>query len=172
MLPCPGPAGTLRKPVRFKAGGGRRRGGLVIRIGLPCHGGLAAMSLPPDNSARLSEGQPCRPAIPCRRASRRSQARGGGVHKAGRGYSLRSERAGVPIARLKPTRNADTVQVLWWNGQHWGAPGPFGIATMPLDAALDHVASEPHFWINAKPEMARVRLRTQSSFPRPFPGSR
>ncbi len=81
-----------------------------------------------------------------------NQARGGGgvaVHKAGRGYSLLSERTGVPIARLKLTGNADTVQVLWWNGQRWGASGPFGIETMPLDAALDHIASEPHFWTNA-----------------------
>ncbi len=34
------------------------------------------------------------------------------------------------------------------NGKCWGAPGPFGIATMPLDAALDYIASEPHFRIN------------------------
>ena len=80
-----------------------------------------------------------------------NQARGGGVavHKAGRGYSLLSERTGMPIARLKPTGDADKVQVLWWNGLRWDASGPFGIATMPLDVALDHIASEPHFWINA-----------------------
>ena len=80
-----------------------------------------------------------------------NQARGGGVtvHKAGRGYSLTSERTGAPIARLKPTGDADKVQVLWWNGQRWAAPGPFGIETMPLDEALNHIASEPHFWINA-----------------------
>ena len=80
-----------------------------------------------------------------------NQARGGGVavHKAGRGYSLLSERTGAPLARLKPTGHADTVQVFWWNGQRWAAPGPFGIATMTIDAALDYIASEPHFWINA-----------------------
>jgi len=80
-----------------------------------------------------------------------NQARGGGVavHKAGRGYSLTSERTGAPLARLKPTGNADKVQLLWWSGQRWGASGPFGTATMPLDAALDYTASEPHFWINA-----------------------
>ncbi len=80
-----------------------------------------------------------------------NQGRGGGVavHKAGRGYSLLSERTGAPIARLKPTGDADTVQVLWWNDQRWGASGPFGIAAMPLDAALDHIASESHFWTNA-----------------------
>ena len=80
-----------------------------------------------------------------------NQARGGGVavHKAGRGYSLTSERTGAPLARRKPTGDADTVQVLWWNGQRWGASGPLGIATMPLNAALDYIASEPTFWINA-----------------------
>ncbi len=80
-----------------------------------------------------------------------NQARGGGVtvHKAGRGYSLTSERTGAPIARIKPTGDADKVQVLWWNGLRWAAPGPFGTETMPLDEALDHIASEPHFWINA-----------------------
>ena len=80
-----------------------------------------------------------------------NQARGGGVlvHKVGRGYSLLSERTGAPIARLRPTGDADRVQVLWWNGQRWGASGPFGIVTMPLDKALDHIASEPDFWIHA-----------------------
>ena len=80
-----------------------------------------------------------------------NQARGGGVavHKAGHGYTLTSERTGAPLARLKPTGDADKVQVLWWNGLRWGASGPFGILTMPLDAALDHTASEPHFWISA-----------------------
>ena len=80
-----------------------------------------------------------------------NQARDGGVavHRAGHGYTLTSQRTGAPLARLKPTGDADKVQVLWWNGQRWGASGPFGIATMPLDAALDHIASEPHFWTNA-----------------------
>jgi len=80
-----------------------------------------------------------------------NQARGGGVlvHKAGRGYSLLSERTGAPIARLRPTGDADKVQVLWWDGECWGASGPFGIAIMPLNEALDYIASEPAFWIHA-----------------------
>jgi hypothetical protein len=78
------------------------------------------------------------------------RARGGGVtvHKTGRGYSLFSARTGAPIARLRPTGEADKVQVLWWNGERWGASGPFGIATMPLDKALDYIADEPAFWIH------------------------
>ncbi len=71
------------------------------------------------------------------------------MHKAGRGYTLVSERSGLPIARLRPTGEGDRVQVLWWNGQRWGASGPFGIATMPLDKALTYIAEEPAFWIHA-----------------------
>jgi hypothetical protein len=80
-----------------------------------------------------------------------NRARGGGVvvQKAARGYSLLSERSGSPIARLRPTGAGDKVQVLWWNGERWGASGPFGIVTMPPDEALDYIASEPAFWIHA-----------------------
>ncbi len=74
---------------------------------------------------------------------------GGGVHKAGHGYTLTSQRTRAPLARPKPTGDADKVQVLWWNGQRWSASGPFGIVTMPLGEALNHIASEPHFWTNA-----------------------
>ena len=79
------------------------------------------------------------------------RARGGGVmvQKAARGYSLLSERSGAPVARLRPTGDGDKVQVLWWNGERCGASGPFGTVTMPLDEALDYIASEPAFWIHA-----------------------
>ena len=71
------------------------------------------------------------------------------MHKAGHGYSFLSERTGMPTARRKPSGNADKVQVLWWNGRCWGASGPLSIVTMLLNAALNHIASEPHFWTNA-----------------------
>jgi hypothetical protein len=53
------------------------------------------------------------------------RARGGGVtvQKTGRGYSLSSARTGAPIARFRPTGEADKVQVLW-NGGRWGAGRP------------------------------------------------
>jgi hypothetical protein len=75
--------------------------------------------------------------------------RGGGVvvERVNKGYSLVSARTGAPIARLRPTGTDDKVQVLWWNGERWGASGPFGVATMPLDKALDYIASDPIFWI-------------------------
>ena len=70
------------------------------------------------------------------------------VRKVARGYSLFSARTGVPIARLRPAGEGDKVQVLWWNGERWGASGPFGVATMPLDDALDYIAAEPAFWLH------------------------
>ncbi len=80
-----------------------------------------------------------------------NRARAGGVvvQKAARGYSLLSERSRAPIARLRPTGDGDRVQVLWWNGKRWGVSGPFGMVTMPLDGALDYIASEPAFWVHA-----------------------
>ncbi|OYD83135.1 hypothetical protein CHT98_17195 (plasmid) [Azospirillum brasilense] len=39
-------------------------------------------------------------------------------------------------------------QVLCWNGERWGASGPFGIATMALDCAFDYIANESDFWIH------------------------
>jgi hypothetical protein len=77
-------------------------------------------------------------------------ARGGGVvvRKTGRGYSLFSARSGGPIARLRPTGEADKVEVMWWTGERWAASGPFGIATLPLDKALAYIADEPAFWIH------------------------
>ena len=88
-----------------------------------------------------------------------NQVRGGVAgHKAESGCSPVSERTGAPLARLTPTGGADNVQVLWWRGQRWGASGPFGFATVPLGAALDRIASEPHFWTTTRPEMAKVEL--------------
>ena len=71
------------------------------------------------------------------------------VRKVARGYSLFSTRTGAPIARLRPTGETDKVQVLWWNGERWGASGPLGAVIMPLGNALDYIATEPAFWIHA-----------------------
>jgi hypothetical protein len=74
----------------------------------------------------------------------------GGVEvvRANRGYTLYSRRTDGPIARLRPTAQ-DKVQVLWWRGQAWAAPGDFGPVIMPLDQALEYIATEGFFWINA-----------------------
>ena len=53
------------------------------------------------------------------------------------------------VARLRPTGKADNVQVLWWRREIWAPPGDFGSLILPLDKALDFVATEGFFWINA-----------------------
>jgi hypothetical protein len=75
----------------------------------------------------------------------------GGVEviRANRGYTLYSRRTGGPVARLRPTGKVDNVQVLWWRRETWATPGDFGPLTLPLDEALDFVATEGFFWINA-----------------------
>src|SRR3954470_13116505 len=76
--------------------------------------------------------------------------RGGvAVTRANRGYTLYSRRTGGPVARLRPTGKADNVQVLWWCREAWATPGDFGPLILPLDKALDFVATEGFFWINA-----------------------
>ena len=71
------------------------------------------------------------------------------VLRANRGYTLSSRRTGGPVARLRPTGKEDNVQVLWWRREAWATPGDFGLLTLPLDEALDFVATEGFFWINA-----------------------
>jgi hypothetical protein len=75
----------------------------------------------------------------------------GGVEvvRANKGYTLYSLRTGGPVARLRPTRQGDKVQVLWWRRNAWGDPGPFGREVMPLADALTFIASEGFFWIHA-----------------------
>jgi hypothetical protein len=75
----------------------------------------------------------------------------GGVEvvRANRGYTLYSQRTGGPVARLRPTGQADKVQVPWWRREAWSDPGPFGREVMPLDDALTFIATEGFFWIHA-----------------------
>jgi hypothetical protein len=75
----------------------------------------------------------------------------GGVEvvRANRGYTLYSRRTEGPVARLRPTGQDDKVQVMWWRGTAWAAPGDFGPVIMPLDQALQFIATEGFFWINA-----------------------
>ena len=75
----------------------------------------------------------------------------GGVEviRANRGYTLYSRRTGGPVARLRPTGKEDNVQVLWRRREAWATPGDFGLLTLPLNEALDCVATEGFFWINA-----------------------
>ena len=65
------------------------------------------------------------------------------------GYTLYSRRTGGQVARLRPTGENDDVRVLWWRGTGWATPGDFGPLIMPLNEALDFVATESFFWIGA-----------------------
>jgi len=71
------------------------------------------------------------------------------VARANKGYTLYSRRTGGPVARLRPTGQGDRVQVLWWRREAWGNPGPLGREVMPLDDALEFIATEGIFWIHA-----------------------
>jgi hypothetical protein len=77
--------------------------------------------------------------------------RRGGVEvvRANRGCTLYSLRTGGRVARSRPTGKGDDVQVVWWRREAWGSPGPFGREVMPLDEALEFIASEGFFWIHA-----------------------
>jgi hypothetical protein len=80
------------------------------------------------------------------------RAKGGGVvvERINKGYSLFSAETGAPIARLRPTGTEDKVEVLWWRRDRWAPFGTFGRLVLPLEAALDCIASEPAFWIYAR----------------------
>jgi hypothetical protein len=80
-----------------------------------------------------------------------NEAKGGGVviQKAAKGYSLFHEATGRPIARLRPTRKRDQVEVLWWSHRDkWEQIGDFGPMVMSLDEALEYIANDPVgcFW--------------------------
>ena len=73
----------------------------------------------------------------------------GGVEvvRANKGYTLYSRRTSGQVARLRPTGKSDDVQILWWCHEAWATPGDFGPVIMPLNEALDFVATEGFFWI-------------------------
>ena len=80
------------------------------------------------------------------------RSKGGGVEvtRSRRGYSLFAATTGAPIARLRPTGRDDQVEVLWWRREGWAPFGPFGKTVLPLDEALQLIASEPAFWIGIR----------------------
>src|SRR3954454_16051025 len=51
--------------------------------------------------------------------------------------------------RRRPTGDGDKVQVMGWRGTAWAAPGDFGPVIMPINQALEFIATESFFWINA-----------------------
>jgi hypothetical protein len=78
-------------------------------------------------------------------------AHGGGVivRKDAHGYSLFREDTGVPVARLRPARSGNLMEVLWWSHRdRWESIGDFGGVSLPLEEALDYIADDPMgcFW--------------------------
>jgi hypothetical protein len=80
-----------------------------------------------------------------------NNAHGGGVlvRKDAHGYSLFREDTGAPVARLRPAKKSDLMEVLWWSWRdRWDSIGDFGGVHLPLDEALDYIAEDPEgcFW--------------------------
>jgi hypothetical protein len=80
-----------------------------------------------------------------------NNAHGGGVlvRKDAHGYSLFREDTGAPVARLRPAKKSDLMEVLWWSWRdRWASIGDFGGVHLPLDEALDYIAEDPEgcFW--------------------------
>ena len=65
-----------------------------------------------------------------------------------RGYTLCRAGSDALVARLRPTGQDDRVEVLYWSlwKDCWTRAGPFGRTVLPLDQALNFIASEDIFW--------------------------
>jgi hypothetical protein len=65
-----------------------------------------------------------------------------------RGYTLYRAGSGAPAARLRPTGQDDRVEVPYWSlwKERWTNAGPFGRTVLPLDDALQFIASEDILW--------------------------
>ena len=85
----------------------------------------------------------------------------GGVEvvRAHRGYTLYSRRTDGPVARLRPTGDGDKVEVMWWRGTTWAAPGDFGPVTMPRVSGISVL---PHFAWNVWSEHVSQTFRPRS----------
>jgi hypothetical protein len=65
-----------------------------------------------------------------------------------RGYTLTRAASGAPVARLRPTGQDGRLEVLYWSlwKDRWTSAGQFGRTVMPLENALQFIASEDIFW--------------------------
>jgi hypothetical protein len=77
-------------------------------------------------------------------------ANGGGVgyYKDKGAYHLYLLQTEAPIARLTPTGKGDEVRIGYWSHRRkWEDVDDMGGIVMPLDEALEFIASEAVFWI-------------------------
>src|SRR3954470_18137195 len=121
----------------------RGRGSTMIRVPAPSvHSGRATRSGRGDHDDGDQNRRNARPHrglyLPARRC--RGRARQPRLH---------ALQPAHPVARLRPTGDGDKVQVMWWRETTWAAPGDFGPVVMLLDQALQFIATEGFFWINA-----------------------
>jgi hypothetical protein len=84
------------------------------------------------------------------------------IRRANKGYSLFFEGNSEPVARFRPrSGEGEEVEILWWSHRDkWERIGDFGGVILPLDKALDYVASDTMgcFWIRA-PAVITTRWR-------------
>ena len=83
------------------------------------------------------------------RAGAFNRENGGGVsvRKSRGGYNLTMTETGAPVARLKPEGPGDRMRILYWSWQErWKDVGDMGGIVLPLDEALDQIASTEIFW--------------------------
>ena len=74
---------------------------------------------------------------------------GGGVSvcKSRGGYTLTLTATQAPIARLKPEGSGDRMRLFYWSRQNrWKDVGDMGGIVLPLDEALEQIASTDIFW--------------------------
>ena len=75
--------------------------------------------------------------------------KGGGViiKKVQNGYNLYLTATDAPIARLKPVGTDDEMRIRLWSYRgHWKDVGDFGGIILPLEEALDEIATNEIFW--------------------------
>ena len=66
-----------------------------------------------------------------------------------RGYTLHHARSRAPVARLRPTRDNDSIEVLYWSAwkERWITAGPCGRTVLPIDEALNFIVNEDNFLV-------------------------
>ena len=75
--------------------------------------------------------------------------KGGGVTitKVQNGYNLYLTATDAPIARLNPIGTDDEMRIRFWSYRgHWKDVGDFGGIILPLEEALDEIATNEIFW--------------------------
>ena len=77
----------------------------------------------------------------------RQNSGGVSVRRSRGGYTLTLTATQAPIARLKPEGTGDRMRLYFWSWQNrWKDVGDMGGLVLPLDEALDQIATTGIFW--------------------------